>query len=203
MGANNWSEVASRFCKWADVNCRPARDFESLRNKFDKLANAKKKTGDPSCPPNDRRAKHISRAIQTKCAAYTLDESSEENVEITSSTEAVLTEENDSSLVDGDNSSIVGARKSKRKTGATGTSSKCKKSEDVLLEHVGAMTEHIGSISQVLLTGSGGQGDQSHLKEEDVVEIVQREVRNSIRPTNDMLEKMMDMIRGKRGEWNA
>ena len=121
-------------------------------------------------------------------------------MEIRSSTGAVFTEENDSSLMDDDKSSIVGARKRKRKTGATGTSSKGKKSEDVLLEHVGAMTEHIGSISKVLLTGSGGQGDQSHLKKEDIVEIVQREVRNSIRPTNDMLEKMMDMIRGKRGE---
>ena len=72
LGANNWSKVAKRFKKWAEVNGRPARDFESLRNKFDKLANAKRKTADPSCPPSVRRAKHISSTIQAKCAAYTL-----------------------------------------------------------------------------------------------------------------------------------
>ena len=80
LGANNWSEVASQFCAWAQANSRPARDFDSLCNKFDKLANAKKKTGDPSCPPSIRRAKQIARAIQAKCAACTLGDPSEEEI---------------------------------------------------------------------------------------------------------------------------
>ena len=49
--------------------------------------------------------------------------------------------------MDDENSSIVGARKQKRKTGASRRSSKSKKAEDMPVEHVGAMTEHIGSIS--------------------------------------------------------
>ena len=84
LGANNWSEVAHRFCEWAQRNCRPAGDLESLRNKFYKLANARTKTGDPSCTPAVRRANHIARAIQAKCWAYTLAESSEEDVKWTS-----------------------------------------------------------------------------------------------------------------------
>ena len=63
------------------------------------------------------------------------------------------------------------------------------------------MAEHIGSISQVLRTGSGDAGERNSLKKEDVVEIVQREVRDSMRPTNDMLGKIMDMIRGKGDMW--
>ena len=151
-------------------------------------------TSDPFCPSSVRRAKHISRAIQAKFAAYSLAESDAE-IEITRSAGALLKEKNDSSVIDDDNSSIFGARKRKRKTGASGTPSKDKKAEDVLLEHVGAMTEHIGSIPEVLLSSASCEVDGNQLKKENVVQIVQQEVRNSMRPTNQMLERMMDMIR--------
>ena len=49
------------------------------------------------------------------------------------------------------------------------------------------MAEHIGSISQVLRIGSGDTGERNSLKKEDVVEIVQGEVRDSMSPTNAML----------------
>jgi len=39
------------------------------KNKFDKLANKKKDTGNPSCPPEVRRAKHIARDILGSCYA--------------------------------------------------------------------------------------------------------------------------------------
>ena len=42
-------------------------------------------------------------------------------------------------------------QKKKRKTAATGKPRKALKSEELLLQHVGQMTEHIGSISQVLM----------------------------------------------------
>ena len=201
LGANNWSEVASQFCAWTHANSRPARNFEFLRNKFDKLANAKKKTGDPSCPPSIRRAKQISRAIQAKCAAYTLGDSSEEEKMSTCEEKppdsgARLNEEAVTPAKNG-NSDTVGAVKRKRRTGATGTPEKGKKAQEILLEHVGAMAEHIGWISEVFRTGSSDAGERNSLKKEDVVEIVQREVGDSIRPTNDMLGKIMDMMRGK------
>ena len=121
--------------------------------------------------------------MKEKCAAYTLGESNEEN-KITRSTKAILTEKNDSLIMDNDNSSIVGARKKKRKTGANETPSKGTKAENVLLEHVGAMMERISSISQGLLSVAGGENDVNHLKKEGFVHIVQQEVRKSMRPTN-------------------
>ena len=57
------------------------------------------------------------------------------------------------------------------------------------MEHVGAMTEQIGSISQVLLSGAGGENDHNNLKKDDVVQIVQQELRNSMRPTNQNARK--------------
>ena len=54
-----------------------------LRNKFDKLANAKKNTRDPSCSPSVRRANQNPRAIQGKSIACTLDDSSEEKFGVT------------------------------------------------------------------------------------------------------------------------
>ena len=77
LGANHWAVVASNFTKWARENARPHRDQDSLKNKFDKLSNMKKKTGDPSCPQPFKRAKHIARAIHNKCAAMTLGGSSD------------------------------------------------------------------------------------------------------------------------------
>lgn len=71
LGANQWAIVATKFSAWAQANSRPLCDHDSLKNKFDKLANAKKKTGDPSCPSPVRKAKHISRDIQNKCVGST------------------------------------------------------------------------------------------------------------------------------------
>lgn len=65
FGSSQWAIVAYKFREWAATNSRPQRDQESLRNKFDKLANAKKKTGEPSCPCLVRRAKHIDRKHST------------------------------------------------------------------------------------------------------------------------------------------
>jgi len=69
LGANMWAEVASEYALWAETSGRPPRDQDSLKGKFDKLANTKKDTGNPSCPPEVRRAKHISRDILGSCYA--------------------------------------------------------------------------------------------------------------------------------------
>ena len=112
--------VASNFAKWAEENARPHRDQDSLKNKFDKLSNRKKKTGDPSCPQPVRRAKHIARAIHNKCAAMTLGGSSdgEDN--------AVVLENSSEGSERSSSSDIVGEPRRKRKTAATGTVSKAK-----------------------------------------------------------------------------
>lgn len=76
-GANHYRIVVQKLNEWAVENERPEREFDSLRCKFDKLSNAKKKTVDPSCPPLVRRAKHIARNIQAKCAAVTIGDSTD------------------------------------------------------------------------------------------------------------------------------
>lgn len=80
-----WALIASKFQSWGTEHDRPPRDQESVKNKFNKLSNAKKKTGDPSWPSPVRRAKHIARDIQNKCAArvlgsYEEDEDDDTNI---------------------------------------------------------------------------------------------------------------------------
>ena len=55
------------------------RDLDSLKCKFDKLANMKKPTGDPSCPEDVRRAKHIARDIFNRANAGKVGSSSEDD----------------------------------------------------------------------------------------------------------------------------
>ena len=109
-----------------------------------------KKTGDPSCPPAVRQAKHIARAIEAKCSAYTLDDSSEEDVE-GAFEESESTEQAPGTSHNESEDKTVGVQKKKRKTAATGKPRNALKSEELLLQHVGQMTEHIGSILQVLM----------------------------------------------------
>lgn len=51
---------------------RPARDQDSLKKKFDKLAAVKNPTGDPSCPPEVKRAKRIARDIGNRRGAINI-----------------------------------------------------------------------------------------------------------------------------------
>ena len=74
--ANEWAVVAVRFIdgkEELDVN----RDQDSLRKKFENLVAMKKKTGDPSCPPQVRHAKHIARDICRKASAGVMNDSSD------------------------------------------------------------------------------------------------------------------------------
>lgn len=54
------------------VSKRSLRDEDSLKAKFNKLYNTKKSTGDPTFPPNVRRAKHIAKAVLSCAAAASL-----------------------------------------------------------------------------------------------------------------------------------
>lgn len=58
--------------KWVTEHDRPLREIDSFKNKFDKIFNSIKETGDPILPPLVRRAKHIACMIQPKCSASVL-----------------------------------------------------------------------------------------------------------------------------------
>ncbi len=58
---NEWEEVSRRH-----VENYPGRTLDSIRRKFNALANHKKPTGDPHCPPTVRRAKRIFALIRER-----------------------------------------------------------------------------------------------------------------------------------------
>ena len=188
LESNHWAVVTKKFALWAAANSRLERDQDSLKNKFDKLANMKKKTGDPSCPLPVRRAKFIARAIHNKCAAMTLGDSSDGDSntgnEVTPCT--VLSEgTSEENSEDG----VVGVCKKKRKTGATVTPTKTK-TEHASLEYVGHMTQHIGAISETIRMRSLS----SSVSKADVLSIVKQEVKESMKPTHELLLKMNGML---------
>ena len=49
------------------------RDCDMLKQKFDRLANEEKPTGNPLCPVSVRRAKKISRKNMKKAGAYAIN----------------------------------------------------------------------------------------------------------------------------------
>eukprot|EP00033_Pygsuia_biforma_P004842 GCRY01005308.1.p2 GENE.GCRY01005308.1~~GCRY01005308.1.p2 ORF type:complete len:169 (-),score=27.47 GCRY01005308.1:1524-2030(-) len=74
IGADHWSMVFQRFSA-----VHPSqRTEESLKKKFRSLANAKKPTGDPDCPAEVKRAKHLNQEIQEMIHMATLDDSDQE-----------------------------------------------------------------------------------------------------------------------------
>ncbi len=78
-GPNEWCQVAAAF----NLNRPPlvvSRDEDSLRNKFKALKNVRKPTGDPTCPPDVRRAKRIQKLIEAKVGVAGLDDGVEEEV---------------------------------------------------------------------------------------------------------------------------
>ena len=58
---NEW-EAVSR----CHIENYPGRTLDSIRRKFNALANHKKPTGDPNCPPTVRRAKRIFALIRQR-----------------------------------------------------------------------------------------------------------------------------------------
>lgn len=64
-----------QYNDFARCERQPKRDIDSLRAKFDKLANTKKPTGDPSCPDNMQQAKQIAKIILERCKAVVTSES--------------------------------------------------------------------------------------------------------------------------------
>lgn len=79
LGSAQWDDVHYAYNRNLPAEW-PQRDSESLRRKFYALKNAKKPTGDPSCPPEIRRAKHVFREIEDKCSVLQLDDDEQETI---------------------------------------------------------------------------------------------------------------------------
>lgn len=117
LGANPWTVLASKLL-CGHQKFISLRDQDSHKNKWDKLAHMKKKTGDTSCPEPVRRVELIAREIQKKCGAMTLGKCSDggdENLQGVNVSDG-------SDETPG--SSIVGKPRKKRRTGANATPSK-------------------------------------------------------------------------------
>ena len=152
-----------------------------MRKKY----NNNNKTGDPSCPPSVRRAKRISRSTQEKCSARALG--SEESGRETNSRTGCGRLEN----IQG--SETVEGRGDKHHSGSSRTSSskryKSMEVESSIVESVGKMSEHLGMISRAL------EEDGKGITEENFKRIVRKDVEDSLRPTNEILKDIAEILR--------
>lgn len=80
LGANERATFAERFSNESGAACT-YRAQDSLRKKFEKLANMKKSTKDPSCPPKVRAAKRVARDIVERANAVIVGSTSEEDAQ--------------------------------------------------------------------------------------------------------------------------
>ncbi|CAN8069349.1 unnamed protein product [Agarophyton chilense] len=96
---------------------------------------------------------------------------------------------------DMENAEALVTRAKKRKKGAHGVAVKLT-SEEMLVNYMGQMTRHIGSIAKSLTAeiSKSSDKDTTHLSKEDINEIVKKEVRESMLVTNNILAKMNLML---------
>jgi hypothetical protein len=73
-GQQEWLTVVTEYNQ-RRIAWMAERDEEQIRNKFKALRNTKKPTGDPTCPPNIRRAKQLMHLIERRCSVTTMDDS--------------------------------------------------------------------------------------------------------------------------------
>jgi hypothetical protein len=74
-----WERVVQIYNsqKLATVSIRaPERDIDAIRNKWKALKNAKKPTGDPTCPPDVIRAKRLAKEIDSSVLTFSLGQES-------------------------------------------------------------------------------------------------------------------------------
>ena len=115
FGSNMWCAAYEDYRKWAVANEMPTRDQVMMKQKFDRLAKTNKQTGDPTCPPHVRRAKHIARSILARAQAVTIGAYDDDN-------ENEITTENESSSRVFLNSRLspIGQRRNSSPNGAQG-----------------------------------------------------------------------------------
>ena len=76
LSATEWERVADLHSEMYPAN---ERTGESLRRKYRLLAKKKIPTGDPACPEEVRRAKHIATMIVEKTEASSGDDNEDED----------------------------------------------------------------------------------------------------------------------------
>ena len=200
LGANEWALVKATFSEEAKRIGRPERDQDSLKSKFDKLVNTKKKTGDPTCPPLVRRAKHIARDIMNKCSALTINGETCSDSE----RESVVLNEAQSGIFGSGPSSdgeMDPPRKKGKRTKVPIGAKNSRRGNSELIGHVGQTTKYVGFIAQSLSskanvseTNSRTQRCSSESREsvsrEEVVTIVREELQH----TNEMISEMKSFL---------
>lgn len=85
-GGDEWDEVGRIY----NMRHNDGRTGEDLKNKFKKLKNSKKPTGDPNFPPEVRKAKHIQREIEDRMSVLELNDDDDEDLEAGHAFENVL-----------------------------------------------------------------------------------------------------------------
>lgn len=177
IGNNEWARVASIFNTYAMLENRPQRDITAIRGKFDRLANTKKPTGDPSCPPAVRRAKLIAREILGKVNAFSVGDEDLETDE-----QSAREEEGEGHLSGSQGNrkracgDAVGMRKRQRRAGKGGVKSlRSSTEDDDMLEHMGVMAQSVSSLVQVFQKDSDGVSDSLQSAIRDTVKEEVRE----------------------------
>lgn len=141
---------------------RPQRDISAIRGKFDRLANTKKPTGDPSCPPAVRRAKLIARDMLGKVNAFSVGDVSDDDTD--SKDGSPGRDDEDGGDVPGSEcgnkragGEPVGTRKRQSKEGVGGVKvSSSEPEEDEMLEHMGVMAKRVSSLVEVFQEETDG-----------------------------------------------
>eukprot|EP00171_Calliarthron_tuberculosum_P003872 IDg3872t1 len=71
IGAHLWARAYVKMIDWANDHRRAVCELDSYKEKFDKLVITKNTTGDPTFPPQIRRAKFVTREIKNPFVART------------------------------------------------------------------------------------------------------------------------------------
>lgn len=183
LGANDWALVEQQFNNSADPDdIALTRDQDSLKKKFDKMAATKKSTGDPSCPPHIRRAKHIARDIVGRASAGIVGDSSDE-AELASG-------------ADGDGSHpAVGSRKRGREMGARGIK-KRRTDGDELVRHVETMSDAVTELVKCMVGERNEVVDQVSIdaRVEATVKREMEDTKKLIQEQKNVLEELKDMF---------
>jgi len=194
LGANMWSLVEQKFNEWAKSVGRPTREEGSLKSKFDKMANTKKSTGDPSCPPEIRRAKHVARDLLAAAQAAVLgddggsEEPSEEEHADEDESDDVTGAAADGIEVQTNTPAarlpVAGGRVRKRPHGAAGIA--LPRREDPLVESVRTVAEKMCDLTDVFV-----KQDQ-----EDLQKMVKKEVAELAKETKASIAELKEFIKG-------
>ena len=104
MGADEWERISVEYNQWAETSNSCERLNDALKKKFDRLNSSKKPTGDPTCPPDVKRAKRIQRRIMEKAEVEVSHESDPEDQGSESDNNILEMEDNNSDANDGGDS---------------------------------------------------------------------------------------------------